>query len=175
MGLRFTYPRSIVLIGIAVMVCGPLLGVVGAAAADAATTTTTVAPKPSTTTTTTTTKPPVTTTTVGPGDHDHDGTGDNDHRRGSGARRPVDHHDHGATARRQPAQHQCADAARRGAQRQGRAVPEQQWRDVTGDRTERPELPELPGRAVSLRLQGTRHSHARRQRRLQARALHCVP
>ena len=112
---------------------------------------------------------------VGPGDHDHDGTGDNDHRRGPGARRPLDHHHHGAAARRQPAQHQCADAARRHAQRQGRAVPEQQRREVTGDRTERPELPELPGRSVSLRLQGTRHSHARRQRRLQARALHRVP
>jgi endoglycosylceramidase len=61
MRLRFIYPRSNALTGIAVMVCGPLLGVVGPAAADAATTTTTVAPKPSTTTTT---KPPVTTTTT---------------------------------------------------------------------------------------------------------------
>ena len=74
------------------MVCGPLLGVVGAAGADAATTTTTVAPKPSTTTTTA--KPPVT-TRRGPGEHDNDGTGDNDHLRRPGARRPVDHHDHG--------------------------------------------------------------------------------
>jgi endoglycosylceramidase len=64
MGLRFTYPRSIALTGIAVMACGPLLGVVGAGPADAATTTTTVAPKPSTTTTTA--KPPATTTTSVP-------------------------------------------------------------------------------------------------------------
>ena len=68
MGLRFTYPKKIALAGIAVMVCGPLLGVVGATGAGAATTTTTVVPKPSTTTTTAL-KPPRD-HDVSPGDHD---------------------------------------------------------------------------------------------------------
>ncbi len=174
MGRRSTYPRSIVLTGIAVMVCGPLLrrgrrsgrrrrdhDDNGRSEADHDHDDNDEAGGDH--------------DDVGPGEHDNDGTGDNDHCPGPGARRPVDDHDHGAAARRQPAQHQRADATRRGDPRQGRAVPEQQWRDVAGDRAERPELPELPGRAVSLRLQRTGHSHARRQRRLQARALHCVP
>jgi hypothetical protein len=62
MGLRFTYPKKIALVGVAVMVCGPLLAALDATgAASGATTTTTVVPKPSTTTTL---KPPVTTTSV---------------------------------------------------------------------------------------------------------------
>jgi hypothetical protein len=59
MGLRFTYPRSVALTGIAVMVCGPLLSVVSAGHADAATTTTSV---PASTTTNTAAGP----TPVGP-------------------------------------------------------------------------------------------------------------
>jgi endoglycosylceramidase len=63
MGLRFTYPKRIALVGVAAMVCGPLLAALDATGAGAATTTTTVVPKPSTTTSPTL-KPPVTTTSV---------------------------------------------------------------------------------------------------------------
>jgi uncharacterized membrane protein len=74
MGLRLTYPKRVVLSGAALIVCGPLLGAIGAAPVSAATTTT-IIPKPSTTTTrapvtttsqptTTTTKPATTTTTT---------------------------------------------------------------------------------------------------------------
>ncbi len=61
MGLMLTYPRRLVLAGAAVMVCGPLLAVLGGTGAGAATTatttTTTTTTNPSTTTTTTTTAP----------------------------------------------------------------------------------------------------------------------
>jgi len=70
MGLRFTYPKKAALASIAIIVCGPLVGVIGAGAA---TTTTTVVPKPSVTTTTkgppattTTLRPPIVTTTTVP-------------------------------------------------------------------------------------------------------------
>jgi endoglycosylceramidase len=70
MGLRFTYPKRVVLAGVAVVVCGPLLGALGAGAAT--TTTTTAVPGPAsttttvkaTTTTTTVPKPSTTTTTA---------------------------------------------------------------------------------------------------------------
>jgi endoglycosylceramidase len=55
MGLRFTYPKRIVLAGVAVVVCGPLLGALGAGAA---TTTTTAVPTPAAPTTTTTAAAP---------------------------------------------------------------------------------------------------------------------
>jgi endoglycosylceramidase len=81
MGLRFTYPKRIVLAGVAVVVCGPLLGALGAGAATTTTstavpgptsttttvsapTTTTVVPKPSTTTTTAKVQTTTSTTTV---------------------------------------------------------------------------------------------------------------
>jgi endoglycosylceramidase len=81
MGLRFTYPKRIVLAGVAVVVCGPLLGALGAGAATTTTTTavpgpasttttvsapttTTVVPKPSTTTTTAKLQTTTSTTTV---------------------------------------------------------------------------------------------------------------
>ena len=113
MRLRFTYPKRVTLVGIAVMVCGPILGVLGGAAADAATTTTTLAPKPSTTTTkpstTTTSRPPRRHTAcdhdgAAPG-HDNDGTGDTVHFWRTSAGRPVNDHHDGAPACGQPAQH----------------------------------------------------------------------
>jgi endoglycosylceramidase len=71
MGLRFTYPKRVVLAGVAVVVCGPLLGALGAGAATTTTTTavpgpasTTTTVKATTTTTMTVPKPSTTTTTA---------------------------------------------------------------------------------------------------------------
>ena len=70
MGFGSTYPGKAAFVGLSVMVCGTLLGLLGPAGAGAATTTSTFAGKPTTTTTkppaTTTTKPPTTTTTSRP-------------------------------------------------------------------------------------------------------------
>ena len=130
MGLKVTYPKRVLFSAAAVMACGACVtvaSVLGAAGADAATTTTTVAEAVDHhhdgAATTTTAKPPTTT-----------------RRRRRRRPRPQpnvpaptvactvddDHHDGRTAARRQPAQHQCADAARRGAERHRGAVPGQQ-------------------------------------------------
>ena len=81
-----------------------------------------------------------------------------------------------APARRQPAQPQRPDAPHRRAARHRRAVPEQQL--APPRRSVGPSVPSYlssPGGPYLYDAKGRRHPAARRQRRLQARAVHRLP